>query len=41
MAKKPYSKSKASRGRIATSLAKTTPGGKGRIKKRASYKKRV
>jgi len=38
---KRYSNKKSVRGRIATSLAKTTKGGKGRIKKRASYKKKV
>ena len=39
--KKKYSSRKSTRGRIATSLAHTTKGGKGRIKSRSSYKRRV
>lgn len=36
---KPYKR--RARGRIAYSLARTTKGGRGKIKKRSSYKKRM
>ena len=38
---KGYSRSAPSVGRIARSLAKTTRGGKGRIKNRSSYKRHM
>ena len=38
---KPYSQRKQTRAKITRSLSKTTKGGKGRIKRRTSYKKRV
>jgi len=38
---KGYSRRASTTGRIARSLAKTTKGGRGRIKNRSSYKKHM